>query len=109
MVDFKKITDEDGFLFDPNEWTEEFAIKAATKSGIELTNDHWVVIKMIRDKYESSMRVPELRHILKIMKSKLGEDKATRKYVYQLFPYGYGQQGCLIAGMKQPKKLWLDL
>ena len=80
MADFKKITDEDGFLFDPNEWTEEFAIKAATRSGIELTNDHWVVIKMIRDKYESSMRVPELRHILKI-----------------------------IAGMKQPKKLWLDL
>jgi len=55
------------------------------------------------------MRVPELRTILKEMKLKFGENKATRKYIYKLFPYGYGQQGCLIAGMKQPKKLWLDL
>ena len=43
------------------------------------------------------------------MKLMMGEAKATRKFVYTLFPYGYGQQGCLIAGMRQPKKLWLDL
>jgi tRNA 2-thiouridine synthesizing protein E len=55
------------------------------------------------------MRVPELRHILKSMKILMGEKKATRKFVYSLFPYGYGQQGCLIAGMRQPRKLWLDL
>ena len=46
---------------------------------------------------------------LKSMKLTMGEAKATRKFVYTLFPYGYGQQGCLIAGMRQPKKLWLDL
>ena len=76
---------------------------------INLTKDHWLVIDMIRDQYENSMRVPELRHILKSMKLMMGEAKATRKFVYTLFPYGYGQQGCLIAGMRQPKKLWLDL
>ena len=109
MKDYSKLTDEDGFLFDPDEWTKEFAIKSAIDLSINLTKDHWLVIDMIRDQYENSMRVPELRHILKSMKLKMGEAKATRKFVYTLFPYGYGQQGCLIAGMRQPKKLWLDL
>jgi tRNA 2-thiouridine synthesizing protein E len=33
----------------------------------------------------------------------------TRNYVYKLFPYGYGQQACKIAGMRKPLKLLLDL
>ena len=109
MKSYSKSTDDDGFLFDPEDWTKEFAIKAADNLDINLTDDHWLVINMIREQYESSMRVPELRHILKSMKILMGEKKATRKFVYALFPYGYGQQGCLIAGMRQPRKLWLDL
>ena len=109
MRNYSNLIDEDGFLFDPDEWTKEFAIESAANLNINLTKDHWLVINMIRDQYEKSMRVPELRHILKSIKSEMGENKATRKFVYSLFPYGYGQQGCLIAGMRQPKKLWLDL
>ena len=109
MADHSNITDDDGFLYNPDDWTEAFAVNSALKIGITLTDDHWLVINLIREQYESTMRVPELRTILKEMKLKFGENKATRKYIYKLFPYGYGQQGCLIAGMKQPKKLWLDL
>ena len=109
MRNYSNLIDEDGFLFDPDKWTKEFAIESAANLNINLTKDHWLVINMIRDQYEKSMRVPELRHILKSMKLQMGKEKATRKFVYALFPYGYGQQGCLIAGMRQPKKLWLDL
>ena len=109
MRNYSNLIDEDGFLFDPDEWTKEFAIESAANLNINLTKDHWLVINMIRYQYEKSMRVPELRHILKSMKLQMGKEKATRKFVYALFPYGYGQQGCLISGMRQPKKLWLDL
>jgi len=109
MKNYKELTDDDGFLLDPEEWDKEFALYSADKINISLSSDHWLVIRMIRDQYEKSMRVPELRHILKSIKLEMGEYKATRKFVYSLFPYGYGQQGCLIAGMRQPKKLWLDL
>tara|TARA_B100001996_G_C18636853_1_gene584014 strand:- start:476 stop:805 length:330 start_codon:yes stop_codon:yes gene_type:complete len=109
MRDYSKLIDDDGFLLDPEDWTKEFASEAANKMNINLTDDHWVIINMIRDQYEDSMRVPELRHILKSIEKKIGKNKATRKFIYNLFPYGYGQQGCLIAGMRQPKKLWLDL
>jgi len=29
--------------------------------------------------------------------------------LYALFPYGYGQQACKIAGMRKPLKLMLDI
>ena len=102
-------TDDDGFLLDPDDWDEEIANNIANQNNLSLTGDHWKLIYFIREYYEEHGSVPELRKILKIIKNELGEDKATRMYVYKLFPFGYGQQGCKIAGMRQPKKLWLDL
>ena len=40
---------------------------------------------------------------------KHGKEKATRKYVYNMFPYGYRQQACKIAGLRVQLKLLLDL
>jgi len=37
------------------------------------------------------------------------KDKATLRYLYQLFPRGYGQQACKFAGMREPRKLMLDV
>jgi len=101
--------DADGFLLEPDDWTEEVAREMAEPEEMLLTDEHWNLIHLIREYYYEYSSVPELRKILKRLKSELGEEKSTRKYVYALFPYGYGQQGCKIAGMRQPKKLWLDL
>ena len=83
----QKLTDEDGFLINPDDWTKEFAIANAKTMGINLTSDHWLIINLIREQYEKTMRVPELRHILKFIKENFDEKKATRKFVYKLFPY----------------------
>ncbi len=105
--------DDDGFLMDPDDWTEELAESMAKEFSMpgvsELTQEQWNLVRLIREYYYENSSVPELRKILKQLKAELGPEKATRKYVYALFPYGYGQQGCKIAGMRQPKKLWLDL
>ncbi|MGD8875996.1 MAG: TusE/DsrC/DsvC family sulfur relay protein, partial [Gammaproteobacteria bacterium] len=53
--------------------------------------------------------VPEARTLLKHLQTEWGKDKATRRYLYQLFPRGYGQQACKIAGMRKPRKLMLDV
>ena len=102
-------TDDDGFLLDPDDWSVEIAEHIAKKENVELNDERWNLIRLIREYYFEHGAVPELRKILKQLKEELGPEKATRKYVYGLFPYGYGQQGCKIAGMRQPKKLWLDL
>ena len=53
--------------------------------------------------------VGEHRRLLQELRRRHGKVKATRKYVYNMFPYGYGQQACKIAGMRVPLKILLDL
>lgn len=101
--------DNEGYLLDPQEWDTQLAHQIAVSEKIELTDHHWTVIKFIREYYEDFQSVPELRKLLSYLKTTLGKDLATRKFVYNLFPYGYGQQACKIAGMRKPLKLMLDV
>ena len=101
--------DSDGFLLDPSEWNHEVADVLAEEFNTTLTEEHWLIVMYIREYFDEHQKVPELRHLLKYFENKYGVEKSSRKYVYNLFPYGYGQQACKIAGMRQPKKLWLDM
>ena len=102
-------TDEEGFLLDPSEWNMEVAQQIADDLGVEMTDAHWELVMYIRRHFEDQFAVPELRTVLKYLKETHGPEQATRKYVYRLFPYGYGQQPCKIAGMRKPRKLMLDV
>ena len=102
-------TDNEGFLLDPADWSLEAAEALAQTVQVEMSDDHWTVVNFIRNYFDDRQIVPEARHALKELKEKLGKDKATRKFLYSLFPYGYGQQACKIAGMRKPLKLMLDI
>jgi tRNA 2-thiouridine synthesizing protein E len=102
-------TDEEGFLLDPSEWNEAVAKKIAQNEQLELTAERWLVIKFVRDYYDERQSVPEARAVLKLLGERLGKEKATRRFLQELFPYGYGQQACKIAGMRKPRKLMLDV
>ena len=106
-VDIAK--DNEGYLLDPTEWEESLALQIAEVETIQMTEDHWIVVKFVREYFEKNQSVPELRKVLKHLKESHGKEKATRKHVYSLFPYGYGQQACKIAGMRKPLKLMLDV
>lgn len=101
--------DHEGYLLEPSDWNKAVARAIADKEGIELTEDVWEVVMFVRDYYESYQCIPEHRRLLQALRKKHGKEKATRKYVYDMFPYGYGQQACKIAGMRVPLKLLLDL
>ena len=101
--------DNEGFLLDPDDWNPNVARALAAEAGVELTAAHWQVIDFIRDSFEKSQVVPEARKLLRHLKSTLGAEHATRRYVYSLFPTGYGQTACKIAGMRKPLKLMLDV
>ena len=101
--------DNEGYLLDPTQWTVAIAEEIAQQENIELQKVHWVVVNFVRDQFELNQVVPEARHVLRMLKESCGEDQATRKYLYSLFPYGYGQQACKIAGMRKPLKLMLDV
>ncbi len=102
-------TDEEGFLLDCADWSQSLAEVVASDLKIDMTPEHWMVVNYVREHFEERQSVPEARFVLKAMKRELGEEKSTRKYLYKLFPYGYGQQACKIAGMLKPRKLMLDV
>ena len=101
--------DEEGFLLDANDWHPGLVEPLAAESGIVLTKEHLEDIRYIRDAFETHQSVPEARTLLKHMENLWGREKATRRYLYRLFPRGYGQQACKIAGMRKPRKLMLDV
>ncbi len=101
--------DMHGYLTNPDDWNRNVALKQAELANVDMTDDHWFVVNYIRELYEYSSCVPEARHALKSMKQHLGKERATRKYLYKLFPYGYAIQACRIAGTRVPLKIMLDL
>jgi tRNA 2-thiouridine synthesizing protein E len=101
--------DNEGFLLHPDDWTEAVASAIAAESRQELGERHWQVIRFIRDHYEHAQVVPEARKLLRFMRDNWGDELGTRKALYHLFPTGYGQTACKIAGMRKPLKLMLDV
>lgn len=102
-------TDNEGYLLNTDDWSPELAAVIASGENMELTDDRLEVVHFVREHFEERECIPELRTLLKALRERHGQEKATRKYVYGLFPYGYGQQACKIAGMRKPLKLLLDL
>ena len=102
-------TDEEGFLEDPADWDRAVAQAIAEQEGLTLDPARWRVVEFVRQHYEINQTVPEARTVLRHLRDTLGAAQATRKYLQTLFPYGYGQQACKIAGMIKPRKLMLDV
>ena len=101
--------DNEGYLLNTDDWSLELAAVIARGEGMELTDERLEIVHFVREQFEERECIPEMRTLLKALREKHGKEIATRKYVYKLFPYGYGQQACKIAGMRKPLKLLLDL
>lgn len=92
--------DEEGYLIEPTEWTEEIAAELARQEHIELTDMHWGAIRFMRDYYADHQIAPDARFVIRFLSAEHGAD---RNSLFQLFPYGYVKQACKIAGMKRPR------
>jgi len=94
-------TDAEGYLVDPTQWTEDIAGELARREGIALTEDHWRVIRFMREYYASHQIAADARFAIKHLAEVHGA--AARKRLFELFPYGYVKQACKIAGMRRPR------
>ena len=88
--------DEDGFIQDPDVWSEALAAAIAKTEDVdELTEDHWKVINYLRDYYQEFGIAPMIRKLCKQTGFKLN-------YIYELFPSGPAKGACKIAGLPKP-------
>ena len=88
--------DEDGFIDDFNNWSEDWVEYCKSEEGIEELNDeHWKVINVLQDYYRKNGIAPMVRILSKVTGYKL-------KYIYELFPSGPGKGACKMAGLPKP-------
>lgn len=96
--------DNEGYLINPNQWNRDVAIELSREENLELNEEHWLVLGLMRDYYKENGVAPDVRHIFK----QLGVDldikkKEAKAKLFSLFPYGYVQQACKISGMRRPR------
>lgn len=88
--------DEDGFMEAPDQWNEEIAkALAASESVPEMGEDHWKVVRYLREYYLKNGVAPMIRKICKDL-------KIENKYLYVLFPSGPAKGACKVAGLAKP-------
>jgi len=103
MVEGKIIeTDKDGFLKNLADWNEAVAATLAQQEGIELTDDHWRVINVLKAFYQDFEVSPAMRPLVKYVGKKLGKEKGKSIYLMKLFPPSPAKIGSKIAGLPRP-------
>ena len=88
---------DEGFLEQPDQWTEDMAIEIARHEGIDpLTAQHWQVINFMRKEYFEKGTGPTVRALGKT-------SGVSVKDLYQLFPKGPAKLAAKIAGIPKPR------
>lgn len=94
--------DTQGYLKDYHAWSESIAHAIAANEQVTLTPDHWEVIYLLRDFYQTYHMSPAVRPLVNAMKEKYGEERGNSRYLFRLFPDGPAKQATKIAGLPKP-------
>jgi dissimilatory sulfite reductase related protein len=89
--------DAEGFFLDPEQWSEDLAPALAHKEGIaELGDEHWQVIRFMREQWRTTGSGPSVRALSKTSGMPI-------KRLYELFPKGPAKTAARIAGIPKPR------
>ena len=97
------LCDENGFLIQVEEWSDDIARAFAAQEGIGLTEAHWEVLSLLRDYFAAFGDAPANRALVNYTKQQLGADKGNSLYLMGLFPGSPARVGSRIAGLPKPK------
>ena len=93
--------DEEGYLIDPELWSDEVAQALAAELGLVLGEDHWGVLRFMREQYAARQVAVDARHVMRHLEQRY--PGRGRQRLFELCPYGYVAQACKVAGMKRPR------
>ncbi len=98
------LTDSEGYLVNPGDWSEAFARQQAEYEGLKMNQEHWEVVRYQRDWYAKHGQQASVRDIIKHFRALWGCDKGCNHYLHKLFPRGGPQkQGNRLAGLLRTK------
>ncbi|HWC36314.1 MAG TPA: TusE/DsrC/DsvC family sulfur relay protein [Mycobacteriales bacterium] len=87
--------DEEGFLTDYDEWSEDLAKHLAANIDVDLTDAHWKVIHFLREDFKEKGETPTTRRVQAV-------GGVPVKEQFELFPKKPGKKMAYIAGLPKP-------
>jgi tRNA 2-thiouridine synthesizing protein E len=84
----------------PDGWTPERARVFAAAAGLNLTEDHWEVIRVMQGCYKDELK-PRIRLLRDALEARFAH-RGGMKYLFGILPGGPIAQGCALAGVKPP-------
>ena len=92
--------DDEKFLLEAV-FDDEIVPIMAAADNIALTDDHWLVIRFLRDQYRDKGHTPNFRNLVKELED---EQSGTdwKKTLYTLFPNQPARQAVRVAGLPKP-------
>lgn len=94
--------DKEGFLLTLDLWSEDVANEIAKVENIELTQEHFEIIYLLRDFYQKHEVAPANRPLVKLVKTQLSTEKGNSIYLMTLFPESPAKIAAKIAGLPKP-------
>ena len=87
--------DDEGFMTEYGEWTEDLARQLAANIDIELDDRHWEVIRFLRSDYADQGETATLRRVTNV-------GGIPTKELFELFPKKPAKKMAYIAGLPKP-------
>lgn len=87
--------DDEGFLTEYDEWNETVGAELAANIGVDMTDDHWKVIRFLRDDYKTQGETATTRRV-----DTVGGFPVKQQFV--LFPKKPAKKMAYIAGLPKP-------
>ncbi len=98
------LTDQEGYIQDMDQWSPGFAEALARRERLQLTDEHWQVIRFIRDYYEEHQVQAQVRDMIRHFRKAWGPERGNNRYLHDIFPMGGPQkQGNRLAGIRRTK------
>ncbi|MBM3113032.1 TusE/DsrC/DsvC family sulfur relay protein [Pseudomonas sp. P66] len=94
--------DKDGYLLELSDWSEEVANALADREQLELTEEHWEVLTVLRAFYQEFELSPATRPLIKYTALKLGPEKGNSMHLNRLFKGTPAKLAAKLAGLPKP-------
>ena len=105
VVDGRQVpVDPEGYLLHLGDWSEAFARALAQREGLVLTDEHWELIRFLRQHYAEHGVQAQVRVMIKHFTQAWGLRRGSNHHLHDLFPRGGPQkQGNRMAGLLRTK------
>ncbi|HBZ96032.1 MULTISPECIES: TusE/DsrC/DsvC family sulfur relay protein [unclassified Pseudomonas] len=94
--------DKDGYLVERQDWSRPVAEALAAAEELQLTNEHWEILDLLRAFYDEFQLSPANRPLIKYVALKLGPDKGNSLHLNRLFKGTPAKLAAKLAGLPKP-------